>query len=76
LRSAMLDAMPAMVRAPVVVVKPGLLSAAGDAANEIAPTDMVPTVPIAGAPFAADDNAESITKPLVVVVITLNTPAA
>jgi len=59
----MLDVIPAIVRAPVVVVKPGLLSAAGDAANEIAPTDMVPTVEIAGAPDEVDVTAESITKP-------------
>ena len=48
----MLDVMPAMVRVPVVVVKPGLLSAV--APNVIAPTDMVPgPPPIAGAPPAS-----------------------
>ena len=71
----MLDVMPAMVRVPVVVVNPGFVSVG--TLNVIAPTDMVPGAPtMAGAPPAADDTAESITKPAAVWVITLNVPAA
>ena len=74
----MLDVMPAMVRVPVVVVKPGFVSVGTlKLLDVMADTDMVPGAPtIAGAPPAAEDTAESITKPAAVWVITLNVPAA
>jgi len=73
--------MPLIVRVPVDLANPGLLSIVG-ALNVIAVTAMAPGAPtIAGAPPAADDTATSITKAGLlalgaVAVPTLNVPAA
>lgn len=72
------DVIADKVRVPVVEAKPGLLSVVGALKLEVvtADTDMVPNEPMAGAPFAADETASSITNPAEVWVPTLNVPAA
>ena len=73
----MLDVRPVMVREPVVVAKPGFKSdGEPKLAAVIADTAAKPRpiLGIARAPVAAV-TAESITKPSLVWVITLNAPA-